>query len=210
MIKRLEKKLQHAARPYLLDRDLELFLDSSPDSRYSKVKRLLAQKKLLRLRRGLYCMTQDYNAHPFELAQYIYGPSYISLESALSFHNLIPEAVYTTTSVTSKRSKTFKTPLGVFSYAHLPPENLYISVELIKKESYQFLIAKPWKAICDYVFCYKKPWNNITFLAEDLRIDPEDLPELSDTEMELLDEYYRNKRISQFLKGVRKNLRSVL
>ncbi|HSW71384.1 MAG TPA: hypothetical protein VLH77_05335 [Gammaproteobacteria bacterium] len=66
--------------------------------------------------------------HPFELAQYIYGPSYISLESALSFHKLIPETVYTVTSTTVKRSREFQTPLGVYSFLHLPPENFYVEV----------------------------------------------------------------------------------
>src|SRR5689334_8528842 len=89
--------------------ELETLLGGSPDSRYGKVKRWLAQGKLMHIRKGLYLLTDvlgySEKPHPFELAHYIYAPSYISLESALSYHKLIPEAVYTTTSVCIKRSK---------------------------------------------------------------------------------------------------------
>src|SRR5438270_12510241 len=124
MAKILERALQNYPRPYLTDIELERLLGGTPDSRYGKVKRMLVQGKLLHIRRGLYCITRElgYLQKPslLEMAQYIYGPSFISLESALSYHNLIPEAVYTTTSVTSKRSKEFKTPLGYFSYRQVP------------------------------------------------------------------------------------------
>src|SRR5580692_8559792 len=137
----LLKTLQTYPRPYLSDADLEVLLDGTPDSRYGKIKRLLAQGKLLHVRRGLYCLTEELGyltkPHSLELAQHIYGPSYISLESALSFHRLIPEAVYTVTSATAKRSKEFRTPLGVFSYLRLPLESFYVEVELIKENGRQ-------------------------------------------------------------------------
>lgn len=210
-MKLFENKLQHYPHSYINDVELEIILEGTPNSRYSKIKRMAAQGKLLRIRRGLYYIThklgQSERPHPFELAQYIYGPSYISLESALSFHQLIPETVYTITNVTSKRSKTFNTSLGIFSYLHMPVKNLYVQVELITEQNnYQFLIAKPWKAICDYVFCYKKKWNSIYPLIESLRINPNSLPILRTEEIELLNEYYQQAQIKRFLKGVQKNL----
>src|SRR3990167_6718524 len=198
----LERILQHYPRPYLTDAELEALLDSTPASRYSKVKRLLAQGKMTHIRRGLYSLTDRIGylrkPHPFELAQYLYGPSYISLESALSFHKLIPEAVYTVTSATGKRTKEFQTPLGLFDYLHLPLDNLYTEVELIKENGYLFFMAKPWKAICDYVFCYKKDWYSLKPLLESLRINREDLPALRNELIQLLDEYYHHTRVSRF------------
>ena len=82
-----DKNLHRLERPYLTDIELETLLDGSADSRYGKVKRLIQQGKMLHIRRGLYCLTEirgSVKPHPFELAQYIYAPSYISLESALS------------------------------------------------------------------------------------------------------------------------------
>lgn len=202
--------LHNYPRPYLTDMELKMLLDNSADSYYGKVKRWLAQGKLLRLRRGLYGLTKDLGCsippHPFELAQHIYAPSYISLESALSFHKLIPEAVYTITSVSVKRSNEFHNSLGVFSYLHLPVENFYLEVELIKAENYRFFMAKPWKAICDYVFCYKKNWHGIKVLSESLRLSDEDLPPLRSEEIDLLEEYYHHSRLTRFLKSIRGDL----
>jgi hypothetical protein len=206
----LEKKLYQSPHPYLTDSELASLLNGTPNSRYSKVKRFMAQGKLLHIRKGLYCLTEKVGylikPHPFELAQYIYGPSYISLESALSYHNLIPERVYTVTSITGKRSKNFETPLGMFSYLHLPIENLYLEVERIKENGHIFFIAKPWKAICDYVSCYKKNWNSMKPLLDSLRIDPDSLPVLRYEEYQLLIEYYHHSRMDRFLKGIFKEL----
>ena len=202
----LEDILQHHQRPWLTDVDISLLSKGTPDSRYGQVKRLLAQEKLIHIRRGLYYLTERLGVrdkpHPFELAQYIYGPSYISLESALGFHGLIPEAVYEITSVCTKRSKVFNTPFGIFSYVHMPIENFYLDVEIVTEKNARFFIAKPWKAICDYIFCYKKEWANIETLFESLRIEQDELPILRDQEMEKLDAYYQSKRISTFLKKI--------
>lgn len=199
----LPESLRNYPRPYLTDAELDILLNGTPDSRYGKVKRWLAQGKLLRIRRGLYCLT-EYAAkpHPYELAQHIYGPSYISFESALSFYGLIPERVVTVTSATTKRSKEFQTPLGVFSYLHLPQDNFYTMVDLVKEENQQFFIAKPWKAICDYIFCYRKDWRSLDALLESLRINREELPALRDDDILLLQDYYQNFQLNRFLKRV--------
>lgn len=91
------------------------------------------------------------------------------------------------------------TVLGQFSYLHLPEKNFYIGVERFEESGSPFLIAKPWKAICDYVYCYKKEWTSMGPLRESLRIDLERLPALNQDEIQLLDEYYHQHRISRFL-----------
>lgn len=207
MNKLFENKLGAYPHAYVTDIEIDALLKGSSDSRYGKVKRLLAQGKLLHIRRGLYCLTEKLShtakPHPFELAQYIYAPSYISLESALSYHGLIPEAVYAVMSVCTKRAKEFHTPLGLFSYMRLPTENFYTEVELITEGNHHFFMAKPWKAICDYIFCYKKEWHSIDPLLKSLRINPEDLPIVRVEDIELLDEYYQHKRVTRFLRGIK-------
>jgi hypothetical protein len=211
MDKSLARALRGFPRPYLTDHELQNLLDGTPDSRYGKVKRMLAQGELLHIRRGLYCITHEIgytkNPHPFALAQYIYGPSFISLESALSYHNLIPEAVYTTTSVSGGRSKEFVTPLGIFTFQQVPRQDLYTEVMQIKESDNQFFIAKPWRAICDYVYCYRKDWQGLSPLVKSLRISLGDLPLLRDEEHQLLADYYQSRRMDQFLKGIQANLR---
>lgn len=205
----LERLLKQFPRPYLTDNELASLLGGTADSRYGKVKRMIAQGKLIHVKRGLYCLTAEIgytkSPHLFELAQYIYGPSFISLESALSFHGLIPEAVYTTTSATGKRSNEFNTPLGHFSFHHAPFKDLYTEVLRYNEGGRQFFIAKPWRAICDYVFCYRLDWNSITPLTDSLRIDLDNLPYLRNEDSQLLEDYYQQQRVSRFLKGVQRD-----
>lgn len=209
-VKKIELKLLEHPRPYITGIELASLLGGTADSCYSKIKRLVVQGKLLHIRRGLYSLTErlgySKKPHSFELAQIIYPPSYISLESALSYHQLIPEAVYGITSVCTKRSKSFDTPLGTFSYLHIPTKNFYTAVELITEPNY-FFMAKPWKAICDYVYGYKKEWRTLDPLLTSLRINNEDLPVLPYENMEELKDYYQSKRIDKFLNGVIRELK---
>lgn len=87
----------------------------------------------------------------FEIANRIYKPSYISLEMALSYHQLIPESTYGMTSVSSKRTYTFHTSLGGFKYRMIKPE-LYFGYEIIPYNGKAFKIAEPEKAILDFLY----------------------------------------------------------
>lgn len=207
----LSSLLQRYPEPYLTDMEMEVLLDeSSPDSRYSKVKRLIAQGTLVHIRRGLYGITErigtPVKAHPYALAQAIYGPSYVSLESALSYHQLIPEAVYTVTSATIKRAKEFTTPMGVFSYAHFPTKYFLVEVERVVENDATFFMARPWKAIGDYVFHYRKPWTGVSPLEESLRIDLDTLPELTEDAVQSLMQYYKKEQMVSFFKGVQEDM----
>ena len=89
-----------------------------------KINKLLGRGDIVRIRKGLYAFGGAYRREPLSrelLANLIYGPSYISLEYALSYHGLIPERVSTVTSVALGRSRKFDTPLGTFTYRSLSP-----------------------------------------------------------------------------------------
>lgn len=206
MANQLLQHLSNQSGVCFTDGELEALLGGSTDSRYGLLKRSVQKNELIHIRRGLYCLSSE-QPHPFELAQKIYAPSYISLESALSYHQLIPEAVRSVTSVCVKRAKEFNTPLGVFSYQRVPAHDFFIEVERVESEQGKFLLAKPWKAISDYIFCYKKDWVGIKPLINSLRIEEESFPLVSLTEISLLNEYYKSKRVTKFLKGLRRDLR---
>jgi hypothetical protein len=210
MINGLLHKIASQPTLYLTDTEINVLIDGNPNSRYSKVKRWLKNGDLIHLRRGLYCLGEklagNRKPHPFAAAQRIYSPSYISLESALAYHQLIPEAVYAITSVTTKRKNEFDNPLGKFKYAHLPLENFYLDVELISENNEQFFMAKPWKAIGDYIFCYKKEWRNLEPLFKSLRVERENLPSLRHEEVEGLIDYYQHRRLTRFFNGIKKEL----
>jgi len=61
---------------------------------------------ILKLRNSWYCLP-DFLKEPYStwiIANTVHGPSYISLESALSFYGILPEGVHMCTSVCTKRT----------------------------------------------------------------------------------------------------------
>ena len=82
-----------------------------------KISQWLADQSLIAIKRGLYVCNPSRTGQPLSLpliANHLYGPSYVSLDYALSHYGLIPEAVRQITSVTTRRGKTYDTPLGRF------------------------------------------------------------------------------------------------
>jgi hypothetical protein len=156
----------------------------------AKVTQLIKSGDLIRVKKGLYLVGKKHQKDLIcsELwANKIYGPSYISLEYALSFYGLIPEHVFLVTSVTSKRKKNFITPIGNFSYAYLPLKLYSVGYALLELNQRQSaLIASPEKALADLFYFRKfdvqllKEFKDLLF--DDLRIDSELLYQL-DTDL---------------------------
>lgn len=195
---------------YFTSQETATLFPDSADRRYGLVKRALAGGEIIQIRRGLYCLApkfQKKKINLYSLSEHIHGPSYISLESALSWHGLIPEAVYTLTSATLGKSKVFQSPLGVFSYTHIPQKIFYAGVERLTDEAGDvFFMASPIKALADYVHAHKKDWTGFKQCAEDLRIEPDEMTAAAVDEIDLLLENYTSRRVGGFLKGVRREL----
>ncbi len=104
----------------------------------------------------------------FEIANRIYAPSYISLEMALSYYNLIPESVYGITSVSTRRTYTFKTPIAEFSYRTIKPA-LFFGYELASSNGKVYKIASVEKTILDYLYLHSDIATSDDFAS--LRID---------------------------------------
>jgi predicted transcriptional regulator of viral defense system len=135
---------------------------------------------LIRLKKGTYIVSPKiHNQHISKelIANHLYGPSYVSFESALSFYGLIPERVYNIHSMTIKRARTFPTPIGTFEYTTAEKRYFEIGIhQKIIEARYAWLIASPEKALCDIIVA--TPLLRIqsvkalqTFLEEDLRVD---------------------------------------
>ena len=85
----------------------------------------------------------------FFISNQMYAPSYISLESALSYYGFIPEGVFKITAISTLKTQEFTTPASVFSYRSIKPE-LYFGYQLVSFGSFHFKIAEPEKTILDY------------------------------------------------------------
>lgn len=201
----IEVILRKAPTDYVSYTDLCHLLPGTNDARYGQIKRALKQGYLINLRKGLYYRgdyLQQNKPHTFEMAQRLYWPSYVSLESALSYYGLIPEAVYTTTSVSYKRSVQFKNSFGLFSYEKGAGQNFFLGVNRVIENECVFLIAEPWKAITDYLFCYKKDFSTLEALASSLRLDLDMLVKIEHDFAHDLIRSYQSKRIEKFLENV--------
>jgi len=208
MLKLTDRILEKLPFDIITDTEISALFSGTPASRYNQIKRALASEELIQIRRGLYILGKPYRrkgVNSYELAQAIYGPSYISFESALSYHGLIPEAVYTTSSATTKRGCEFDTPMGRFSYAHVPMGSFRVGVERIEHERIIFLMGTPLKALTDLVWVKRHDWTTLEPLRESLRIETESL-KFQRTEMEDLKVLYRSMRITRFLEGISKEL----
>ena len=145
-----------------------------------KIAAMEKQRQLIRIKKGLFVVAQQEGTSPISrelIANHLYGPSYVSLESALSYHNLIPERVYRVRSVTMKRFKMYDTPLGVFEYRTVSPEYFSIGIQQqVTQDNTAFLIASPEKALCDLIVLssglrLQSSKAVKIYLEENLRID---------------------------------------
>ena len=153
---------------------------SSPSE---KIRALEKDGQLIRLKRGLYVVSSELSGKPVNAclcANHIYGPSYVSQQWALRWYGLIPERVYTMTSVTTKRTREFENSLGRFTYEQVKPEYFAIGINNVEEDGVTFLMASREKALCDLILhdtylpqqSVKGLWQ---YLEEDIRFDVDEL-----------------------------------
>lgn len=135
-----------------------------------------AAGRVIQLRRGVYTIGATYakvRAHPFVLANAIAHGSYISLQSALAYHGLIPEAVPVVTSVGPGRPGRYDTPCGIFLVRHLVRDLCFGFQPLELERGQQALVASPEKALLDLV--HLTPRADQPAYLRELRLDLERL-----------------------------------
>ncbi|MEO6916671.1 MAG: hypothetical protein ABI151_14470 [Chitinophagaceae bacterium] len=160
----------------------QILLDMLRDykSPNDKIDELVKQHMLTQIKRGLYIPGPRLNiasAEPFLIANHLYGPSYVSLDTALSYWGLIPERVFEISSISTLRSKLFNTPAGRFSYRYMPLPYYSFGIKqvaLTKKQT--VLMASAEKALCDKIvttsgISLRSTKQTSALLKEDFRID---------------------------------------
>ena len=139
---------------------LEDIFKWAPQAKRSTVKNQLSgwasKGYLLRLRKNLYFLQSAPVKEEFFLANQIYKPSYVSLESALNYYGIIPDIPLAVTSVTLKKTQEFKNEFGLFSYRTLKPA-LFWGWQVVEAgEEYFYKIARPEKALFDFLWLNQK------------------------------------------------------
>ena len=151
--------------------------------------RWVQQGKLIRLRQGYYTFPsfKENGDAPFYFANKIYAPSYVSLQSALSFYGMIPEGVVHITSVTARKTASFHNPFGEYSYRSVKPQLMfgYTSEKSNLTNTWSILLALPEKALLDLL--YLNPQYNSEKDMQELRLDIDFMQE--ELDVARLDEY---------------------
>ena len=127
---------------------------TDPANARLQLARWVTAGRVIRLRRGLYSIAPPYTKtrpHPFLLANRLQPASYVSLQTALAFHGLIPDTVNRVTSVTAGRPEELDTPLGSFEFRHVKP-GLLFGYRPIDFSSQPAFVALPEKALLDLVY----------------------------------------------------------
>lgn len=144
-----------------------------------KVAGLEKAGRIIRLKRGLYVVSPQESGMLLSLnliGNMLYGPSYVSMLTALREYGLIPERVNIVQSMTTHLTVSFENQAGLFEYQHCAKDYYPIGITQRQEEGVTYLIATPEKALCDYIiFTPRLPLRFLKdirlFLEEDLRLD---------------------------------------
>ena len=129
---------------------------------YKIAERLVNENVLTKLTRGKFLVPKS-NTSDFEVANYLYNPSYISLETALSYYGILSQFTYTITSVTTKKSKNIQIAGKQYQYSQI--KQAYFN-GYVKRD--EFLIATKEKALFDTLYFSSKGLINIDFAELDV------------------------------------------
>ena len=140
---------------------------------------MVSNGQMIRLKKGLYILSEEESGksyNRFLIANHLYGPSYVSMQTALRHYGLIPEQVYAVQSVTTKAARHFDTPIGQFYFTHCSAEWLSLGVRMQRDEDLSYLIATPEKALFDLVqftsgISMRYQREVAEWLMDDLRFD---------------------------------------
>lgn len=171
--------------------DVAKVFDIKSENTLKHLLRRLSQEQIIEvLNKGKYIFLQG-RSDPadFTIANFLLQPSYVSLESALSFYGLLDQFPYGITSVTAKKTREIKCRGKLYSYARIKKE--YFS-DFGKQDN--FLIASPEKAVFDFAY----------FVYNGLR-SKETLKDILNIHLKpALSRYLKTKAQGKFLKFISK------
>lgn len=138
----------------LIDSSTFSLYNEKPQNLRRQVREWVKKDYLIPLKRGLYIFSSQWRKiQPSVLfmANFLVLPSYVSLEQALGFYEIIPEKVTVITSVTTKKTKIFKNLVGSFEYRSIK-KNLFFGFKKEIDNNQEFFIALPEKALLDFFY----------------------------------------------------------
>lgn len=190
--------------PFIRGRDF-LRLCSNKQTGRNQLGRWQKKGLLVRLKRGLFLLNSgDRKVSPSlaYLANQIYTPSYVSLESALQFYGLIPERVTVTTSVTTKKTAAFDSGAGRFTYQHVQPSAFRGFGEQTDSAGLRYFMAEPEKALVDFLHLNLKNFSpgRPEIFSDSLRL--QNCERLKPTKLTAWAGLFKNRRLQAVVKDL--------
>jgi hypothetical protein len=145
-----------------------------------KIAFMVEKGEIIKVQRGLYIFNKPMFKNQYlnyNIANTLYGPSYVSRYSALGHYGLLAEYSNITESMTLSRYREYDTSVGNFAYFHSSKKTFSIGINSFKiDEHISFLMASPEKALCDLIWTeknlpIKSSDDMVYYLEEDLRFD---------------------------------------
>ena len=140
-----------------------LFNIGNQNTLYKKIQRLEKKGIVKKLIKGKYLFILN-RVNDFSIGNFLFRPSYVSLESALSFYGIITGFPYKITSLTTKKSREFMIGQKEYTYSHID-QDLFWGYE--KKED--FLLAEKEKALLDLLYFQTKGLRSLDWDELDLK-----------------------------------------
>lgn len=159
---------QFRDRPFFESREVLYLFDEPKNQIQKSLSVWTKQEKLLQLRRGCYLLPEHVRTKDpsdYYLSNYLYQPSYVSLQTALSYYGMVPEALGRIQAITSRHGSSWNTPAGTFTYRKLKKERFWgytvdsLDAPEFSETQSQFYMARPEKAFLDLFYLQKGEWS---------------------------------------------------
>lgn len=175
-----------------------------------KISRDIYNNKLFPLVKGLY--ETNGNIEGYKLAQFIYGPSYLSFDYVLYYYGLIPETVYKTytcATYNKRKIKSYNNHFGTYIYRDVPKDVFNLDVSYYIDGDYCYHMASLEKAICDKLYTLKalrsmKDFESLLF--DDLRFDRYVFERLDKDKLIYLASMYKSNNLNLLIKLLKREV----
>lgn len=175
--------------PYFSKETLKMVYPLNDNALNARIKRAIKKGVISVLKRGLYVTEKYYLSEPNKttyaefISSVLRSPSYLSLEYVLAKYNMLAEAIYQVTCVTTKSNRYYRDFLGGYYYLSIKPE-YFFGFQKISYNTNIYYEASLAKALFDF-FYFKKNLADFEYeINEGLRLNwdnfgKDDLKELT-------------------------------
>ncbi|MDA2935964.1 hypothetical protein MYX06_01995 [Patescibacteria group bacterium AH-259-L05] len=189
---KVQRKLLEKGIPIFSPLEFRRLFDVTENAASFFINYHLKDDFFIKLKNGLYALKM----HPpseLEIANRMYSPSYLSLEYAMMYFSILPDTVYTVTSVTTKQTREFVVNNVSYTYSKIKKSAFK---GYLRKSIHDniVLIAEPEKAFVDYLYFVN--------LGKKVIYDRLDVSRLSKSKLITYAQLFKRKSLSKLVNKI--------